>query len=394
MNRDAQRYIIDGGINDVEGWLEPGAVTATLAIDYLQKSINVRGSVAEIGVHHGKYFIVLKNLCRSDEFAIAVDVFEDQHLNIDRSGSGDRVMFENNISRYSDSGNLSVIKNDSKSLNSADIVAAGHGNMVRIFSIDGSHTADHSYSDLMLAAGALARGGVIVLDDLYNPEWPGVQEGFHRFMNLMNTRLSVISFGDNKLYLCLKDDHEKFLRFFEEELRPFSANYKKVIVWGSDVVLMSLQSPEHVFTRDGEFPANTFFLAGATLPTRCRLISGWSHLEEGNGIWTIGDGSALGLRLVDLPQSGELTLRMDVTPFLHRKRASRRIHICINEHLIGSPLLASASGEMIVLPVDVDLLRQETILTLKTESPEEPSKFLASEDSRKIGVKLRLISFG
>jgi len=49
---------------------------------------------------------------------------------------------------------------------------------------------------------------------------------------------------------------------------------------------------------------------------------------------------------------------------------------------------------MIVLPVDVDLLRQETILTLKTESPEEPSKFLASEDSRKIGVKLRLISFG
>jgi hypothetical protein len=390
VNRGAQRYIFEGGIDEVEGWLDPGAVTATLAIDYLQKATNVRGSVAEIGVHHGKYFIVLKNLCRSDEFAIAVDVFEDQHLNIDGSGSGDRAIFEHNISRYSDSDNLSVIKSDSKRLDSANIIAAGRGNMVRIFSIDGSHTADHSYSDLMLAAGTLATGGVIVLDDLYNPAWPGVQEGFHRFMNSMNTRFSVISFGDNKLYLCSKSDHEKFLCFFEEELRQCSGNYKKVIVWGSDALSMSLRSPDQVFTRNGEFPVNNFFLAGAMVPPRCKLISGWGQLEQGNGVWTIGDVSTLGLRLAHLPRSGELTLRMDVTPFLHRQRASRRIDIFINEKLMASPLLTS--GETIVLPVDVDLLREETILTLKTESPEEPSKFLASEDSRKIGVKLRSIS--
>ena len=31
--------------------------------------------------------------------------------------------------------------------------------------------------DLALAACTLARGGLMLIDDLHNPAWPGVQEG-------------------------------------------------------------------------------------------------------------------------------------------------------------------------------------------------------------------------
>src|SRR5450631_1695169 len=77
----AARYVLAGGVDTVHGWLGGGAITATLVIHDWQVRNNVQGNVAEIGIHHGKYFLVLKNLCRPEEIAIAIDVFEDQHLN-------------------------------------------------------------------------------------------------------------------------------------------------------------------------------------------------------------------------------------------------------------------------------------------------------------------------
>jgi hypothetical protein len=290
MTPFGQRYFFDGGLDEVERWLSHGAVTTTLAIDHLQKASNICGNVVEIGVHHGKYFIVLKNLCAPNERAIAVDVFEDQHLNVDGSGLGNRVMFENNIATYTDGERISIIQNDSTLLRKSSLIIEGN---VRIFSIDGSHTADHTFSDLMLAADTLAEGGVIILDDLYSPHWPGVQEGFHRFMSSMHTRFSAVSIGDNKLYLCFKADHERYLRFFTEELAQFSTDYKEVIVWGSSARTMSLGPPEKVFSRDGQFRQNTFLLNGFRLSARCKLISGWSH--NGDGVWTIGDQSIIEL---------------------------------------------------------------------------------------------------
>jgi hypothetical protein len=390
VNPLTRRYVFAGGIDQVEGWLGSGAVTATLAINYFQKSTNVCGNIAEIGVHHGKYFIVLKNLCGSAEFAIAVDVFEDQHLNIDGSGLGDRAKFEDYISHFSNHSNLIILKRDSISLNVEDIISAGDGSRVRLFSIDGSHTTAHTCSDLMIAAEALATGGVIILDDLYNPYWPGVQEGFHRFMELKHTEFCVFCIGDNKAYLCRKNDHESFLSFFEE-LRPFSTEYKKVVIWDTDALLMSFHPPEIVFSSDYKIPRNTFFFGGSALPNRCRLISGWGS-PEGDGVWTTGEQSSLELTLVDLPRSGRLNLRMDVIPFLHSQRASRCIHIFVNESLAASLKLTSIVWENIVLTIDAGLLRNETSLTLKIENPERPRDFLASEDSRQVGVKLRLIS--
>jgi hypothetical protein len=56
-----------------------------------------RGSVGEVGVHHGRLFILLYLLAEPDERAFAIDIFDEQHLNEDHSGQGDRKVFEENL---------------------------------------------------------------------------------------------------------------------------------------------------------------------------------------------------------------------------------------------------------------------------------------------------------
>jgi hypothetical protein len=47
----------------------------------------------------------------------------------------------------------------------------------RLFSIDGGHTAAIVASDMALAEDCLASGGVVIADDVFNPQWPDVCTG-------------------------------------------------------------------------------------------------------------------------------------------------------------------------------------------------------------------------
>jgi hypothetical protein len=127
-----------------------------------------RGNAAEIGVHHGKLCILLSLLC---DHVYAVDVF-DPALNRDSSGDGDRAIFERNMGRYG--GACTIIQSDSALLTPDRLPP------IRLFSVDGSHTADMTESDLRLAAAALEPGGVVILDDYFNEHWPDVSIGANR----------------------------------------------------------------------------------------------------------------------------------------------------------------------------------------------------------------------
>ena len=316
----AARYVLGGGFRAVQGWLASGAITATLFLNDWQHRCGVRGSVAEIGIHHGKFFMVLKNLCDTDEIAIAIDVFEDQFLNVDRSGSGDKAVFESNILAYSDGKNIEIIQSDSKLVSPERILAAGRGRPVRIFSVDGSHTMEHTLSDLKQASTILSDGGVIILDDIYSQDWPGVQEGFHHFMSESGT-VAPLALGDNKLFLCKRYDHREMLAVFKVELRPYYLTCKDVVVWGGDAVSMSLQPPEYVFSEDLKPSKNVFYLCKEAVSLRCSLRSGWSY-PESNGTWTVGNHAVAEMQLIDPPTTGEARLQIELVPFLHSQRWS------------------------------------------------------------------------
>lgn len=199
MDSRIENYIQRGKFY-VDGWLHREAARMVVALNERQRSLGVAGSVAEIGVHQGKLFILLYLLSCEPEKAIAIDLFEDQHLNIDNSGSGDLAKFRRNLERHADSTRLMLHQGNSMDLTAAILTRLAEG-LLRFVSVDGGHTAEITAHDLATAEAAIAEGGIIVVDDVFNERWPGVGDGVRRYFECQ-PNLVPFAIGANKTYFC------------------------------------------------------------------------------------------------------------------------------------------------------------------------------------------------
>jgi Methyltransferase domain len=199
------------GIRTVDGWLQAGAARLIAETAHVQAQLNVRGHLAEIGVHEGKLFILLCLLRNPEEEAVAIDVFERQDLNRHRSGRGSRERLERNLQRHAAHEKPAIlISADSRNL-SADSLVRVAGGPFRIFSIDGGHEAETVFHDLEVAAGTLSDGGVIVLDDYFNEGWPGVADGTNRLFSSGHfPDIVPFAIAQNKLLIGRRDYAERY----------------------------------------------------------------------------------------------------------------------------------------------------------------------------------------
>ncbi len=158
------------------------------------------GHVAEIGIHHGQTFILLALLCGENERAVGFDLFENQEENVDSSGAGDRDQLDLNLRAAGVPEHRVVLETtNSLRLEPAEVIELA-GGKIRLFSVDGGHTAAITMNDLWVADRCLAPGGIVILDDAFSPVWPGVGEGMHSY--LRHRSCTLIPFGtiDNKTY--------------------------------------------------------------------------------------------------------------------------------------------------------------------------------------------------
>ena len=189
------RYL-DSGVGSVEGWLSPTTAEIVARLLARQTQAGLRGDVCEIGVHHGKFFLVLANATLPGERAVAVDVFSDQHKNIDQSGHGDRSIFERHLAHHAETANVDIIQESSLDLEPTGFLSR----RFRFISIDGGHTASAVLNDLRLAERTLLPGGVAALDDLLSHNWTGVLTGLVRYLAEGGT-LVPFALPPNKLLL-------------------------------------------------------------------------------------------------------------------------------------------------------------------------------------------------
>jgi len=213
----------------VPGWLNDYSARFIAEIGRIQLQEGVDGATAEIGVHMGRLFILLSLLRRPHETSLAIDVFGDQALNVDRSGGGDLPRFKANVARFAPRARFEVLQRSSLDLRPQDIFErVGH---CRLFSIDGGHTEECALNDLGLAEAVLTENGVAILDDYFNESWPDVSTGAARFLSNPKTRLRPFAITPNKLYLARPAAHALYseaLRisqhvFFEKESRMFGS---------------------------------------------------------------------------------------------------------------------------------------------------------------------------
>ncbi len=183
---------------DIPGWFSQEASMLFAWIDEIQKRNNIKGDCFEIGCHHGKSALMLATMLDVGSEKLSVcDLFGQQADNVSRSGNGDLDAFNLNMQQRRQAGvGINIFQK-----NSADLTVEEIGNNYRVFHVDGGHNPDEALIDLKLAADSTIESGVIVLDDPFRMEWPGVTEALIRFLDERPDYRAIMT-GFNKLVLA------------------------------------------------------------------------------------------------------------------------------------------------------------------------------------------------
>lgn len=199
------------------------------ALSKQQHTAGIYGSLAELGVHHGRFTGFLFITARTTEKLVVADLFEKlQHQNVDKSGLGDKRRFLQGLQTYGlsqeDLHTLHVGSTDEIPFDWSD--KSGF-EAFRMISVDGGHTAALTFNDLQLAFCNLLAGGIVILDDFFHSVWPGVTEGLFQFIGA-GPEPEVYPFlsCENKLFLTNdKAAHDIYYRRLLETAGPFVSMY-------------------------------------------------------------------------------------------------------------------------------------------------------------------------
>ena len=250
MSKELNRYI-KSGIEKVHGWLEQTDVAYILEIVDYQNQSSIYGSVGEIGVHHGKLFILFNLLTREDEHSFAIDLFDEQKENIDRSGLGDLRIFKSNLDNYATNNqNIEILSMNSLNLDK-NFYREKSSKKFKLFSIDGGHHYKAVINDLKNAEEVMVEGGVVLLDDILNPLWIEVVSAYSSY-KLKGGKLVAFAITKDKLYLTNSKKHAE--GYQEALINVFNSKFNFLVkeLFGDKVLtyyprlLKNVTNPENV----------------------------------------------------------------------------------------------------------------------------------------------------
>lgn len=201
-----------------------------------QHAAGVHGSVGEIGVHYGGFFLAIAAASAPAERLFAVDIFDNQQLNVDGSGKAVFKKFEENVKLlgfgtaelgqkktkrkpWQNGRPVHYIKDASTSVDGPAFAQLA-GQPVRMMSVDGGHTREATCHDINLADSFLHDGGIVIVDDLgccdKQASWSlGVIDGVASYFSTRSNRtqprrLEPFFFAAPKLYLAAKPFAQRY----------------------------------------------------------------------------------------------------------------------------------------------------------------------------------------
>jgi hypothetical protein len=218
----------------IQGWFQFDAALMFMAYNQLQAGSGASGDVLEIGVYHVLSSIGVAALRGAGRRFVVVDPFDNSsETNAAMYGNGIRDHFERNFSGfYPDAEFLRVIARPSLGLTTADI-----GTGFTFCHIDGGHSREETYNDLALCHDALAGGGLLAIDDYFNPQHPGVCEGAAEFLLRYAGAIRPLAIAYNKVLfqkgVGTTNLNVKFLAAFP------AVKHEIVTMWGCPVILLA-----------------------------------------------------------------------------------------------------------------------------------------------------------
>ena len=232
----------------IPGWRSDAAGMLFAMLDEVQQANEIEGDAFEIGCHHGKCSALLGSfLDRPSERLGVCDIFDLQDLNPSSSGGKDsknkKEVFFRNMKDFF--GTADFI--DAFHKPSSELTVEETGKNVRIFHVDGGHSADEALSDIKIAAKSLNAKGVIVVDDALSASWVSVTEGIFRFLLENEGEWSALSVGFNKMVIVRTEFRNIYVPCFESRdfvwsyiPRLATAGIRKLDLFGEEVYCFRL----------------------------------------------------------------------------------------------------------------------------------------------------------
>jgi hypothetical protein len=179
---------------NVGGWFYRQDIITFYILNEIQLWAGLPGDMCELGSYCGKSAIALAHLARPEE---RLHIYDSLHHSY-------RDAFVANIERYCpDMGKRIVINGgDLISLTAPpeDHIARGS---IRWLHIDAGHEHKDVINDLRNFAPLVAHGGVIILDDFFHHQFPGVATaGTEYMLSQKGWHLRPFAGTYHKLYLC------------------------------------------------------------------------------------------------------------------------------------------------------------------------------------------------
>lgn len=192
----------------VQGYMTALDARLIAALLKYQAENNIQGHLCEIGVHHGRLFLMLALARRQGERALAIDLFEDDAINANTRHAGRNGALLANARRLGiELSEEETFKTSSLDVKPSDILARTTGR-TRFFSVDGCHLYREVENDLRLAESTLTPDGIIAVDDFFNPNWADVSFATYDFLRATG---KFVPFAiTSKLFLAAPGMAEKY----------------------------------------------------------------------------------------------------------------------------------------------------------------------------------------
>ncbi|HEX5315743.1 MAG TPA: hypothetical protein VFX22_03745, partial [Candidatus Kapabacteria bacterium] len=86
-------------------------------------------------------------------------------------------------------------------------------------------------------------------------------------------------------------------------------------------------------------------------------------------------------------------LCIDVEPFLHLRRGSRRLSVMLNDRPLGEFTFDRTTPSYLQIPLPHGISCSECNLTFESEDPDRPSETIGTQDHRQLGFFFQQIRF-
>ena len=373
------------GHETVKGWVEPGVLTLVSLVCAAQEVMQVAGPVAEIGIHQGRFFIALM-LAKKNCQGVAVDVFEEQHLNPDGSGRGDYDVFTANLDRFGiASSDVAILKSDSKILKGSDITAPFAAG-ISIFSVDGAHAVEYTISDLNLAAAALNANGVIILDDYFNLRWPGVSEGLFRWLETTSGRdFSIFMYGNNKAFLARHDAATVYTKLIADSNHRYLRKCIETRIAGHPSLFAIGVEPSTAFLARDDHERSIAF--GRGYSGYLCLRSGWSQVEA-DGVWAVESLVQLEVPVHGLSNSN-VQLTIEISTWVPADEMQHLIVTRNGTNIAERRIGKSESVKLTSTLIELPSASSSIMLSIHADKLFNPCALGVSKDNRNLAFKLK-----